>query len=69
MTLIFKVDPDIIHVHVHMKFREPRSNGSPLGVMEVLCVGVLKQRNKERNKEIKKKRNSVKIKRPCFALA
>ena len=33
-----------------IKFRDPRSNVSPIGVMETLCVGVLKERKKQRNK-------------------
>ncbi len=55
MTLIFKVDPDTVQIHLHTKFCGPRSNGSPVEVIEALCVGVLgvgvlKQRNKERKK-------------------
>ncbi len=42
---------------------------SHMRVLKPLCVGALKQRNNEIKKERNKQTNSVKIKRPCFALA
>ncbi len=46
-----------------------KSNGSPVGVMEALYVGVLKETKNQKNKQRNKQRNLVKTKRPCFALA
>ena len=51
VTLTFDLDfrgqPRYHRGHANTKFCDPRSNGSPVGVMQALCVGVLKQRNTE----------------------
>ncbi len=55
VTLIFKVNPDIIQVDPWPKFGDLRTIGLAPGSLEVKCVGALKERNKERNKETRGK--------------
>ena len=56
MTLIFWVEPDIIQIHPHTKFRDPGPNGLAVRVLKTLSVGALKERKKqERNKLGEKK--------------
>ena len=51
MTLIFRVDPDIIQVDPGPKFNDITTIGLAPRPLEVKCVGALKERKKERNKE------------------
>ncbi len=51
MTLIFKVDPHIIQADIWSKFGDYSINTSAVSVQKALCVGVLKETKKYRNKE------------------
>ena len=51
MTLIFKVDPDILQVDIWPKFGDYSINGSAVRVEKAKVLGYWK---KQRNKEIKK---------------
>ncbi len=53
VTLIFKVNPDIIQVDPWPKFGDLRTIGLAPGSLEVKCVGALKERNKETRGKLK----------------